>query len=270
MIHSEREIEGELHPCVTLAGLMVHPAHRGQGVARALTKWRLERARDGAVVMALIQKANAPSLANARYWATQVFGTLTIPLFAADGRPASKIEIREPRDAGEWDAAAAGLARFERGWSLRAPESGQSMRERAGRALAAERLRRYYIALKGHEVVGGFELFDSARLQTLVIADLPPPLKAANVFLRLIPRNGELRQSSVSRIWCGPGHEDVGRALWRSARSTIYGNVIGTQFDPRGPLRALIPVRAWTPRSEASIAVRSPVPLSEDRLVSPP
>jgi len=76
----EREVEGSLHPCACLSGLMVHPDHRRRGVAKALTEWRLQRAGPDAVVVAAIQSGNVGSVANARSWTTQIFGSLTIPV----------------------------------------------------------------------------------------------------------------------------------------------------------------------------------------------
>ena len=126
--------------------------------------------------------------------------------------------------------------------------------------------------IEGDRVVGGFELFEGGRLQSLVFEHLPLPLRVLNLFVRVLPRDGELRQASLSRIWYAPGRDDVARALWAHARATSRqsGNGIGTQFDPRGPLRALIPLKPWTPKGVTSVAVRSPVRLAEERLLSPP
>jgi len=274
VIFSETEVEGELYRCACLASLMVHPAQRRRGVARALTRWRLDRAGSDAVVVAAIQTGNEGSLANARGWATQIFGTLTLPIFrAAGGHPTrGGLAMREPRDDAEWDEVAAGLTRFEQGWNLRTPETGASLRARANRTLSGERLQRYVVAVEADRVVGGFELFDGGRLETLVFERLPLALRALNLLVRVVPREGELRLASLSRAWYLPGRNDVARALWANARaaSARSGNAIGIQFDPRGPLRKLIPLRPWTPKGQVSVAVRSPVRLSEDRVLSPP
>jgi hypothetical protein len=60
--------------------------------------------------------------------------------------------------------------------------------------------------------------------------------------------------------------------LWAHARGAAAdsGNALTTQYDPRSPLAAVIPTRAWTPATQVSVAVRSPMPLSEDRLLSSP
>jgi GNAT superfamily N-acetyltransferase len=270
----ETEVEGERHRCATLTSLMVHAAHRRRGVATALTEWRLERAGPDAVVAATIQAGNAGSFANARRWATQIFGTLTLPVFRAGKAPSppAGVEIREPHEDAEWARAVEGLAAFERGWNLRTPETASTLRARAERTVSGVRVNRYFVAVENGDVVGGYDLFEGARLQIVIVEDAPASLRALNRIVRVLPSSGELRQASVSRLWFAPGREDVGRALWADARGAAAdsGNALTTQYDARSPLAAVIPTRAWTPKTQVSVAVRSPVPLSEDHLLSPP
>jgi len=273
IIHGDTEVEGEVYPGAVLSSLMVHPDYRRRGVATALTQWRLERAGPDAVVAAAIQYGNEGSIANARKWATQIYGRLVLTGFRASGRShRSALELREPRGDGEWDEAAAGLARFEQGWNLRIPETGTSLHERAERTLAGERFQRYFVAVESGRLVGGYQLQDGGRLASLVFEHVPLTIRALNVFLRVIPRDRELRSNGLSRVWFAPGRDDVAQALWRHACtiSAATVNAIGTQFDTRGPLRKVFPLRPWTPKGEISVAVRSPVPLDEERLLSPP
>jgi hypothetical protein len=256
-----------------LSSLMVHPDYRRRGVATALTEWRLERAGPDAVVAAAIQYGNEGSIANAKKWATQIFGKLVLTGFRASGRPPrAGLELREPRDDADWDEAAAGLARFEDGWNLRIPETGASLRERAERTLGGERFQRYFVAVEDGRTVGGYQLQDGGRLASLVFEHVPITIRALNVLLRVIPPDRELRSNGLSRVWFAPGRDDVAQALWQHACSLSAAsvNAIGTQFDTRGPLRKVFPLRPWTPKGEVSVAVRSPVPLDEERLLSPP
>jgi GNAT superfamily N-acetyltransferase len=273
IIHGETEVEGQAYPGAVLSSLMVHPDYRRRGVATALTEWRIERAGPEAVVAAAIQYGNEGSTANARKWATQIFGKLVLAGFRASGRPPrSALEFREPCDDAEWDESAAGLARFEEGWNLRTPETGTSLRERAERTLAGERFQQYFLAVEDGRLVGGYQLQQGGRLASLVFEHIPLTIRALNLFLRVIPRDRELRSNALSRVWFAPGRDDVAQALWKHAcsLSAASGNAIGTQFDTRGPLGKVFPLRPWTPKGEISVAVRSPVPLDEDRLLSPP
>jgi GNAT superfamily N-acetyltransferase len=271
IIHGDTEVEGKAYPGAVLSSLMVHPDHRRRGVATALTEWRLERVGPDTVVAAAIQHGNEGSIANARKWATQVFGKLVLTGFRASGRPPrSALQLREPRDDAEWDEAAAGLARFEEGWNLRTPETGPTLRERTERTLGGERFQRYFIAIEDGRLVGGYQLQEGGRLASLVFEHVPINIRALNLLLRVIPSDGELRSNALSRVWFANDH--VAQDLWRHAcsLSTATGNAIGTQFDTRGPLRKVFPLRPWTPKGEISVAVRSPVRLDEERLLSPP
>jgi GNAT superfamily N-acetyltransferase len=268
-IRGEREIEGERHPSATLGSLMVHPAHRRRGVAMALTEWRLEHVGPDAVVLALIQTGNDGSVANARKWATQIFGTLIVPVLPTADRYSGPT-VLEPESDDEWDAYAEGLAAFERGWNLRTPETGASLRERSSKRVAGERIHRACIAVEHGRVVGGIELFEGGRLQTIVIEHLPLELRVITSVLRMLPPGGELKEIATSRFWFE--RDDVGVSLWEYARAQggEHANSLSTQFDPRGPLSAVVRVKPWTPKGKAVVAVRSPVPLDEERLLSPP
>jgi GNAT superfamily N-acetyltransferase len=271
VVLGETEVEGQLYRSATLASLMVHPDHRRQGVAKALTRWRLDRAGPDAVAAAAIQAGNEGSFANARRWATQIFGELTLPVIEAlEREPDTRdLQVREVRD-GDWNYVASGLAEFERGWNLRIPETGSSLRERVERTLDGRRLSHYYVALAGERIVGGFELFENSFLQTFVVERLPAVLKLVNLFVRFLPPGGEVRNSPVTRFWFE--EREVGRVLWEYARfrGGEIGNAVGTQFDSRGPLAEIVHTKRLRPKGTLAVAVRSPVELSEERLLSPP
>jgi hypothetical protein len=74
-----------------------------------------------------------------------------------------------------------------------------------------------------------------------VIEHMPAAMRVITRLARLIPPDGEIRQASISRIWCSDsrwaGREEVARALWSFARAIAAesGNAIGLQFDARSP-----------------------------------
>jgi GNAT superfamily N-acetyltransferase len=266
------EIEGDVYRAAHLSSLMVHADYRRRGVAKALTAWRLERAGKDAVVVAAIQSGNEGSFANARKWATQIFGTMLVPAFKAASAPAPNgLELREPREDAEWEGVAAGLDEFERGWNLRVPQSAHQIRTRLARSPLPEPVQRQIVAVEGDRVVGGCELHETGRLQTLVLEHVPFVLRALDVVGRVLPPDRVLRPVVLSRLWHAPGRADIGHALWAFGRSEAAktGNSIGTQLDPRGPLAQFVPVRPWTPKGKLAVAVRSPVRLPEEALLAP-
>jgi len=265
------EIEGETYPGARLSNLMVHSEYRRRGIARALTDWRLDRAGPNAVVLAAIQSGNEGSFANAKHWAKQIYGAMVLPGFRAGGTPPAGFEFREPRDDAEWDQVAAGAAEFERGWNFRIPETATDIRERLARTPIDVPVQSQIIVVEGGVVVGAVELHHSGRVQTMLFEHVPAFIRLANLFARVIPKDHELRPVVASRLWHAPGREDVGRALWAYAghAAATSGNSLATQLDPRGPLSRIVPVRAWTPEGKLSVAVRAPVTVTEDRLISP-
>lgn len=267
------EIEGEVLPGAQLANLMVHPDYRRRGIATALAEWRIERAGPDVVLVAAIQSGNEGSIANARKWATQIFGRQMIPVFkVAPKRASGSVELRAPVNDDEWEQVAAGLTAYEGGWNLRIPETAAEIRERLAKTPLDIPVQHAIVAVDGGRVVGGCELHEGGRLQTIVVEHMPLLLRAMNRVVRVVPRDGVVRVSAVARLWHARGREDVGRALWAHARSAAAeaGNSISAQFDPRGPLAKLIPVRPWTTKGTVTVAVRSPVRLSEERLLAPP
>jgi len=266
----ECELEGELRRFALLNSLMVHRDHRRRGIARALTDWRLEQAGD-ALVLANIQSGNEGSFANARKWATHFIGQLTTPPFGVVGRaPRSRFELREAT-GGDWDAAAAGLARFEAGWNLRVPETGASLEEWASVEVFGGRIRRYLVAVDGGEVVAGAGFVEAARVTTMQIEHLPPAIRVLNLALRVVPKDRVLRQIGMNRFWWAEGREDAGRALFDHARWALRdaGNAILVALDLRGPVREVLPIRPWTPKAVGSVALRSPVDVDESTLLAP-
>jgi GNAT superfamily N-acetyltransferase len=269
----DAEIEGEVFRCARLSGLMVHPDYRRRGIAGALTEWRLERAEPDQVVLAAIQSGNEGSFANARKWATQIFGKLVLPVFkVAPSHPPTGLELREPQDDAEWEQVAAGLDEYERGWNLRIPETAAQIRERLAKTPLDVPVQYQIVAVEGGQVVGGCELHEGGRLQTIVVEHLPAPMRVLNAVVRVVPKDGVVRNTAVARLWHAPGRDEVGRALWAHARSAAAdaANSVSAQFDPRGPLADLIRVRPWTTKGTVAVAVRSPVRLSEERLLAPP
>jgi GNAT superfamily N-acetyltransferase len=267
------EIEGDVYRCGHLSSLMVDPKYRRRGIATALAEWRIERAGPDAVIVAAIQSGNEGSLANARKWATQIFGANVLPVFkvARDG-PRGPFNVRAPETDAEWEQVAGGLAEYERGWNLRIPETAAEIRERLAKTPLDVPVQRQFVAVEGGRIVGGCELHEGGRLQTIVVEHMPLVLRLVNVVARVVPKDRVVRVSALARLWHGPGREDAGRALWAHARfaAAEAGNAISAQFDPRGPLAQLIPVRPWTTKGSVTVAVRSPVTLSEDRLLAPP
>lgn len=271
------EVEGAPRPYALLNALAVHPAFRGRGVASQLTRWRLERAKertgsDGAV-LAMIQTGNAGSFANARKWATQIFGRIVTTAHPMRSRPprTGRYEIREATEA-DWRRVADGVARFESGSNLRVRETAETLRAWTAAAPFGARFRHQLIAIdtRGHAVAGA-AVAVQAELMRLRVEQVPPAIRLANLALRVIPPDRIARQLVVYRLWFEEGAEAGARAAWEHARWAYRerANTILTWFDARGRVAGVLPVRPWTPKTTATLAVRSSVRLDETRPLVP-
>ena len=110
-----------------------------------------------------------------------------------------------------------------------------------------------------------------AELIRLRVEHVPRPIRLANLALRVIPKDRVARHLVVHRLWFEPGAEAGARAAWEQARWAYRerANTILTWFDARGRVARVVPVRPWTPKTAAALAVRSSLRLDETRPLVP-
>lgn len=269
---------GAEHPYALLNSLAVDPDHRGQGVAKALATWRLERAERelgaDAVILADIQGGNAASRAVARHWATGFTTRMLIVPAPMRHRPP-----RLPADVVVRDADAADVpgiishlteraaARdFARIWT---PESLAAW---LAATPFAEPIARYRVATdRTGRLIGGIALRDDGRLRSMEVTHMAAAIRAANLVMRVVPREGVLRNVTVEHLWHVPGREDAAAALYQQTRwlDRDHGNTLLSSIDARDPIRRCLGMLPWSPTTTTVAAVRAAVPPSPDRLVEP-
>jgi len=267
-------VEGREVAYALLYALAVHPDRRRQGIARALTDWRLAHARErhgeDVVVLANIQSGNAGSVANARAWARQIFGrTVQIPHRVRRRPPAlGSLEIRAP-ERDEWAQAAAGLNVFYRDANLHVQATAAALQSWTAESPFPTPFRHYRVAVDSGEVVAGAEVVEQARLFRIRVERVPPLLRL--LAIGALPSGDVLQQALLLRLWHAPGRAAAGRTLWEALRHEVAdrANTLITTFDPRGPLAGVVPARPWMPKTTLALAVRAPVELDERRAVVP-
>jgi GNAT superfamily N-acetyltransferase len=259
-----------------LDSLKVHPDYRRRGIAARLTELRLRRATelagDDVTAVAYIQAGNTASAANARRWATQVGGRLDVtpvpmrrrpprPRAGLTVRPAAEAELDEITAAVDahladhdfarhWDAAR--LA----GWLAASPfpdpvNHYQVVSDQSGRILA------------------GLGIREEGRLMSMVIDHLPLPMRAANMVLRVVPRDRRMRNLIIDKVWFAPGRLDAARYLWEATRWEwrAAGTSLIFAHDPRDPVHQVAAAPRWLPTTGATLAVRSRRPMREETIV---
>jgi hypothetical protein len=151
-------------------------------------------------------------------------------------------------------------------------------RPRTGDDLAAwlavsplpEPVNHYLVATdRSGRLLAGMGLREEGRLRSLLIHHMPPAVRAANLALAVVPRNGEMRKLVVDEVWFTPGYTDAARCLWQTARWELreHSTTIVATYDPRGPLRQVLLTPPWMPTTTVTMALRSPVPLDHTRLI---
>ncbi len=271
------QFEGRVRPFALLSSLMVHPAQRRRGIAAALAQWRIacaeERNGREGVILANIQSGNVASTANARKWATQIGGrVVTSPLSmrARPPKPLRGVEIRPAAEA-ELGEFASRVNTFYREFNIFRPQTADSVHDLLHHSPLDTPVHHVLVAAIVYGMLAGLFVADEGRMLSLHIETVPAVVRLANLVLKVVPPDNEMRNAQIDFIWHAPGQIEAARALVQYVRwhwRDRAGSVIST-FDPRGPLRQVLQVPPWMPATTIGVAMRAPVPMSDTRLIAP-
>ena len=275
----ECQFEGEMRPCAYLSTLGVHPDYRRRGIASSLALWRFEKAqkhfdslgREG-VVFAGVQSGNEGSLQTAVRWSNQRLDghNLAGPTKTRNKPPRALagVEVR-PATEGDFEEIAERQNSFYRDFNFYTPQTAEDSKAWRAQLAFGTPLNEYLVAVDHGNIVAGLSVTEYGRLITDHLVYLPPPLRVANMLLKIIPADGVSKRLKVERIWFAEGKVAACVYLWESARWLLRerGTMLLAFFDPRGPLHGAIPLSKFMPRAGGSIVLRAPVPASDDRPV---
>lgn len=271
-------VHGRVRPAALLGALSVHPDHRRRGIGRQLAAWRLDHAErrcgPDLVVIAEIQAGNVASVANARTWADQLVGHLVVapvPMRSRQPRARSGVLVRgwRPDDLPE---VADRLAAFAADHELSSPQDAAGLHRWLTTSPFRDPVNHYLVALDpAGRMLAGIGLREEGRLRSLDVQRMPAAVRVANLALRVVPRDGRMRNLQVSRTWCLPGRADAARQLWDTARWVLRerSTSLVTTYDPRSPLAAAFRTPPWMPTTSITLAVRGPDPLRDTDILSP-
>jgi predicted N-acetyltransferase YhbS len=269
-------IGGRAYPIAYLENLKVRGDMRRQGLGSRLAAWRIAEAerRFGSelVVMAGIDSTNDASIATARRWAPQVVGPVALRIAGTTGKAPHRRELSvRPLADGDVDAVLDGIRTFHLGHDLVPVMS----RDRLGEMLAPTALgmpiRQYRVAVAPDgTIVAGAGVGERFQVMVDRIDRIPLPLAIVGRVTGMLPADRTIRSIELFLAWHAPGRVDAARQLWEAIRHEWRGRattIVGPT-DPRSTLFEAFPVgRLPGPRVELVVAVRSPTPIGDERLI---
>ena len=248
------------------SGLAVAPAWRRRGIARALTAALLDAvAHRGTphVLAAAIQVGNEGSMSNAMAPLHRVLGTVRVtpvPPPRRRPRPVPGVIVR-PATSADLSAVAEGIGGAARALTLASAPDAEELASWLDVRVGGELLRSYVVATDtAGRIVAGIGIEEEGRLFSLEVTRMPAAIAAANLLVRVVPKDRLMRNLNVRFAWFEPGHEAAAQAMWRHVRWEYRdrGTSIVRAVDPKGPLARALPVARWLPSTSLRVVVREP------------
>ena len=270
-------IAGRPYRAAFLENLKVRSDLRRQGLGGRLAAWRIEEAERrsrGAelVVMTAMDSTNEGSVATARRWATQLVGPVSVRIarMARVARPPAGIRVRPLEDA-DLPAVIDGARAFLAGFDLVPIITPELLTEMLSTTSLGEPIRQYRVAVGDDgTILAGAGVGERYKLMVDRIERIPLPLAVLGRITGILPADRTLRSVDLFLAWHRQGRADAARALWDAIRWEWRDRAtgVGAVIDPRSSLMTALPTgRLPGPRIELTVAIRSPVPIADDRLV---
>jgi ribosomal protein S18 acetylase RimI-like enzyme len=270
--------EDAVRPSAYLYSLSVHPDYRRRGLASRITTWLVGAARerhgDDVVIYAGTQPGNIASQRTMKSWATQRFdrivGVVKKPRGNAPPPPAGWV-VR-PAEGRELDEIATRRNAFHDGYNLYPPESATSIAAWRAHSPFGFPFRDYHVVVDQRgNLVAGAGFVEEGLLLSSQIVSVAPPLRLANVILRMVPRDGVMKRIVVDGLWFAADRPDAAALLWESMRwlGRDRATLVMVFFDIRNPLASVIRMPRWIPSPPGTLVIAGPVPMREDRLIYP-
>jgi GNAT superfamily N-acetyltransferase len=270
--------EGAIRPSAYLYSLSVHPDYRRRGLGSRLTTWLVgaahERHGDDVVIHAGTQPGNVASQRTMQSWAKQRFDRMVaiVKKPRAKAPPATSRWVVRPADERELEEVATRRNAFHDGYNLYLPESAASIAAWRAHSPFGFPFRDYDVVVDARgNLVAGAGFVEEGLLLSAQILSVAPPLRLANVVLRMVPRDGVMKRVVIDGPWFAGDRPDAAAYLWEWMLWLGHGraSLAMVFLDVRSPLAAVIRMPRWMPSPPGTLVVAGPVPMREDRLIYP-
>ncbi|HEX2915463.1 MAG TPA: GNAT family N-acetyltransferase [Chloroflexia bacterium] len=253
--------------------LAVHPDYRKQGIAKALwnelNHWIKATFGEELLVYGYFQKGNAASKAwfhsaGGKFTGREVLLTpvKTLPL----SQPANPIppipgyEIRKDT-TNDYEAVVGGLNRFYRGYDFYWSEEAATLGEWLGPKIIDGRplqLTDYYVLMdKGGRPVAGAGVFYQSKLFDVKVVKMPAVVRLLNGVLKLVPANGSLASTQVTKLWYEQEHLEAAQLFWHELRrlESANGSSLLIYFDRKGQIPPVLNLSKLQPVSHNYLVI---------------
>ena len=270
-------IGGRTYRSAFLENLKVRGDLRRQGLGGRLAAWRIaeaeRRAAGELVVMTVMDSTNEGSLATARQWATQILGPINVRIARMGGamRAHEGIQVR-PLEEADVPAVISGARSFFADFDLVPVVTPDLLRAMLATTSLGEPIRQYRVAVgPDGTILAGAGIGERYKVMVDRIDRIPLPLAVLGRLTGILPADRTLRTIELFLTWHLPARADAAHVLWDTIRAEWRGRAtgVGALVDPRSSLMEAFPVgRLPGPRIELSVAVRTPTPIAEERMLS--
>ncbi len=269
------QFNGAVLPFAFLDSLKVEERFRRQGLGAQLMQWVFDRAEaEFGSERVLLSGTSTDNIASQNTMKksyrefTQRFDLRLLRTTSRSPQTLAGITIREA-EVSEYPGLAEGQNTFYQDYNLYPPVSAASLAGQQAHSPTSEPLSKHYVAVTpGGEIIAGA----SVRYQGFLMYDKikpPPPLRVANVFLRLFPADYTLRSIQVSGLWFANNQEKAALSLLDTIRYVYHykGHLIGFAVDARSPFATLLKRTPLLPIPKLIMAVDGPEPMDRQRVV---
>jgi len=267
--------EGVTRNIALLNTLVVDPAHRRKGLASALAEWRVAHARERVgpegVVYAGIQMGNVGSVKTASRWAKQTAPNVVGVFPTPPRRTRPRGDLR-PATSADYEQFSRRLNERFGDYAFFPPETAEHLSAFLAETPVDTPYRFAYVVEDDRgDLAAGLVVTELAKIRTTLMVRMPTPMWLLNHLIRIVPKDGHMREASISRFWYRPGMERAAIRLWEALRWEWRDRASTFMLwtDPRAPLAGLMKPPPFMPKSSGSLVIDAPIPLAEGRLVYP-
>jgi GNAT superfamily N-acetyltransferase len=272
------QFNGVVLPLVMLDSLKVDEQFRKQGLGTQLAQWRVDYARqhfgEDVVLLSGTELDNIASQNTMKKWCREFTDPIPLKILRTTSRKPTDVKGITIRDAQphEYEAFAHAQNTFYKDYNLYIPVSDTSLTRDISNSPVNEPIIRHIVAVSDDgTLVAGV----SARYRgdmTIDKISLPAPLRLVNLFLRILPADGVLRDVTLRGFWYADGQQNHAQYLLDMMCYLYHDKttMLGMLVDTRSPIATLFKPNRFLPLPQIVFGVRGPTSLEADRLLGMP